>query len=780
MAAKHLCLGLTGCIISLVVGVSLHSSVLGVGFVLASAAILGWVVGSLVHPWLGERVHYRVRYHAPDAASLQSAAIGQGLASLAKQGGAVALIWQRKGGELTLFMEVPATLDEALRGMLPRLLPGARLEAVPAPPPLSVKAGAYRWPLTQPCTGPADAGQSAPDPLNFTQLLSGEVLTGDLELRVHMLAAGATVVVQGTPSAEAAATDLSPLWPLFSRYVERRIGPPRTTKAARKQGRIRLLRPRTSSSRPTLSVLLFRRYSLIDAGAYHGTPSAHALSTYFPATAGPGTLRLSSVESSMVPLPEGYSYPVEEGAILLGVSTVDGRRIGQPPLCGEAQALEPDAAAPAARHFLVVGESDAERDATVRMVVDGVVGLGSGLLYLDSSEDGARHMSAQLPPVVRPRRGWIDMDNPAGSIRLNLLSVSPVEGKENSAAAEAAALVSAIEDQVPLLGAYLLELGVSSWVNQGGSNLLLDWARVLLIAHHRARLTGDLRQISEAPAPDLQTLYELLNEPEALPAFVAQECAEWASPTSALAAQLCMAGADGVQAVRVARDALTALDDRLVHMGASHRGLLAASLRDQLRLALRNPSLSRMWRGPFTAPAELLGHNPGPVLLARLPLSGAAPADGGAARWYGSYIVACMVAAARWRIRSAQRSLPLLMVLQNVSVWLTGNMLQLYLDELGRAGISMLATTPELSRTEEGGWLLDSTGTWWLHSLGNSDSDMLHRRLRNLGVQADLSLSDMPSGVAVLKFPGTHGPAVATVYTGKSHIRDAAKATLSL
>ncbi len=414
------------------------------------------------------------------------------------------------------------------------------------------------------------------------------------------------------------------------------------------------------------------------------------------------------------------------------------------------------------------------------MVVDQVVGLGGGLLYLDPSDDGARRVAAQLPLASRYRRGWIDMENPVGSIRLNLLSVPPVEGRSNSAASEAAALVSALEDQVPLLDAYLVELGVSSWINREGSNLLLDWACVLLLAHHRARIVGDQQQISQTPAPDLQTLYELLlSQPDVLPNFVTQEEAEWALPAPALAAQLSLAGADGEEARRVAQKTLTAIDDRLDHMGVAYRGLLAASLMNQLRPALYHPSLSRLWRGPFTAPAELLGRNPGPVLLAHLPLrlSGETSVSSSTACWYGSYIVACMVAAARWRLRSGQSSsaTPLLLVLQDASVWLTGNMLMRHLDELGRAGISLLATATELPDAEVGAWLLDSTGTWWVHSLNAVDAQVVSKRLRNLGVRADLSLSNLPSGVAVLKFPTQQGPIVATVYTGKSYVREAAK-----
>lgn len=109
----------------------------------------------------------------------------------------------------------------------------------------------------------------------------------------------------------------------------------------------------------------------------------------------------------------------------------------------------------------------------------------------------------------------------------------------------------------------------------------------------------------------------------------------------------------------------TIMQGRIGSASTADRRLTAAGLRDRLRPAMQNPALSRMWRGPYTAPAELLSRSPGAVLLARLPLFSTDARDSSSARLYGSYIVTCLTAGARWRLRCDQSSPPVAMVLQD-------------------------------------------------------------------------------------------------------------------
>ena len=174
----------------------------------------------------------------------------------------------------------------------------------------------------------------------------------------------------------------------------------------------------------------------------------------------------------------------------------------------------------------------------------------------------------------------------------------------------------------------------------------------------------------------------------------------------------------------------------------------------------------------MVAAPDLLGGTRGPVLLARLPVHGVSHQDAMAARWYGSYLLSCIVAAARWRLRSGTSAVggpPLLLVLQDAAVWVnttTIGLLSAHMEALGRAEIALLVAGGELPGGTEGEWLLDNTGTWWVHSLKRDGAGMVGERLRHMGIAADLALTTMPSGVAVLKFQGLRGPIAATVYTG--------------
>jgi hypothetical protein len=755
MPARQARLWVAGCLLALIAGLWLHDLAVGTMFLLGSVAAAGWVVAALAHPWLGARRYYRLRYHAPDEGSLSPHAVGRGLSFLAQQMGAVVLVWRREADELTLHIETPAQMAEACEGLLSRLLPVASLEAVPPPRPLSA-ADFYRWPLTS-------------GAFNFNQLLSEDLLVGDFELRVHLAAGGAAVIVHGTAAPGGASSELLPMWRPLWRFLPTFVQGKRSE--SNKAGRVRLLRERSDARSIPWPVMLFRCYPLWDEWPKDGSGEAVRPPMYFPVTGGPGTTRLDQKASSVIPLPPGYHAPSEGERILLGLSTADNRPVELPltELGG---------------HFLVLGGECVEREATVEMLLEQVTGLGGGLVVLDPAGENVRRIAARLPQADRHRRAWIDLENPAGSLRLNLLSVPPLVGRSNSAAAEAAALVSALEDNVPLLGTYLGHMGVSTWSNKGGSALLLDWARLLLIRHHRARIVEDPSLISAAPAPDLGILYELLGEPDTLASLVMEEADAWIKPSAPLAMRLEEAADDGACTAEVVQGTLNVMQERLRSLSTAQRRLTAAGLRDQLRPAMHEPALSRMFRGPYTAPAELLSRSPGAVLLARLPLFGAdmrEARDVTLARLYGSYIVTCVVAAARWRLRCGQSSPPVLVVLQDAEEWIARGMIETHLQMLGRAGVGVLMATSRLPHGEGGTVLLDNCGTWLIPSLAAEDAGEMRRRLRGLGVAVDLPLTRMPAGATLVKFPHSSGSIVATANMtgasmhGSSHKRDLMK-----
>lgn len=795
MTAKNALRWLVASMLAFVVGVCLHSGFVGIALILAGISGLGWIGASLAHPWMGSRVCYRVRYHletsvteVSDSARItHGGAVLQGLCNLAGMGGAVSVIWSRQKGELVLFMEVPASMAQVFEGMLPRLLPQAQWELTVPPPFLSPSAlpssgrGFYSCPLTT-------AGSGGPqDPFAFEHILADDLFTGDLQVRVNLVPWGANVVVCGTPGPTAACLGIRPLFRPLWRWIVPAIVPSRAnvpaivTTIRRKEPRVQLLRSKQEATRTDWLGILLRRYPLWEGWPHESLNATSKLTVptmRFPTTNISGTTRLDSVASSLIPLPSDYADEEGNDNLLLGRASADHRPILVPLVCHDARPSRTWHG-----HFLVLGEPDLERDSTVSMLRNQVLTKGGGLVLLDPSGEQARRVAAQLTPAERSRRYWLDIENPAGSVRLNLLAVPPVAGRSHPMAGEAAALVCALCDCVPLLGEYLSNLGVTMWGARSGSNLLLDWARVLLISHHRRRLITNTAgaPAAHAPdAPDMRTLYELLDETEStLPSLVAQEKIEWHAQDSLLADSLCSAGDDGIEAASLVRLTLKEIGERLSALSAAEIRLLAAGLRDQLRPALHHAALSRLWRGPFEAPATLLNHSPGPVLLARLPLyrvsaqasvqgsTQVSVQDDAASRWYGSYLAACVVAAGLWRKCSGQGGPPVLVVLQDAGEWLRADMLRSYMRQLGHAGIAVLAVTSRLPVDDLGTWLLDNTATWWIHSLHGTDTQIIRKRLEALGVTADLPLSSLPPGIAVLKFQTPTGTAVATAYTSE-------------
>ena len=766
-------LWLLGSLLAFVTGAwLLRGSAAGLLLTLGSLAAAGWAGAALVHPWLGPRVLYRVRYHAPAASTLSPTAIGQGLGALARHGGAIALVWRRQGGALALFVEVPASVDEALQGMLPQLLPGAKLEAVPHLPPLASPKGFYRCPLST-------AGAGGPsDPLDFTNLPDEAVQAGDLELRVHIVAGGGCVLVHDTPGREASQSRLCPIlrpfWRCGAAHVSSRLataGSNTGQSVANPESRAgilgRLLRPQASTTRIPWSMLLFRRYPFWERWPQlhpHSAAKSHIARgpavvppISFPSTGSPTTCSLDSEAAYTVPLPSDYAAPAGGKTITLGVATAGGRAI--------ALSLEhPEWS----RHFLAVGGASEDRLTTVERMAAQATDLGVGVVLLDPEGSHVRRVAAQLHPATRCRRAWVDMENPAGSLRLNLLSVPPILGRPTPEAAEAAALVCALEDYVPLLGVYLRHLGAGSLGHSGENGILLDWARLLLAIHHRARLAGDGHQRTATPAPDLRTLYEVLASQDTFPALLRDEARRWAAPDVGLRDALDCAGADGDAALAAVQETLETMHKRLSTMSQSDRRLAAVCLRDHLRSSMQHAALTRLWHGPFEAPATILDRIPGPVLLARLPVHRVAATDAAAARQYGAYMIACVIGAALSRVRAGSSGPPVLLVLQEANSWFPDHLLAPYMDTLGRAGIAILRTEARLGA--DGERLLADYGTHWLFSLHPADVGFASTYLRVLGLDADLPVTALPRGVALVRVPSPGGAVAATAYAGGHHI----------
>ena len=398
------------------------SLLLGMG----SITLLGYVGTRLIAPWLGERTRYRVRYHAASGDDLSATSVARGLIALAGEGSAVALVWRREQDRLALFLEASRALDEIVRGMLPRLLPNASIEAVPPLPALTQVRGLFTW------SSKAVGAYGTADPFNFDNLLSGEVLIDDFEVRVHLVSGGARVLVQGTPSPQAREAGVRPFLAIVRKCLPR----------GGTSGLVRLL----------------SRYPFFDPLPQRA--KAGVVTMHFPRTDLPTTARLDSLATSVIPLPDDYISPEGGSSLIVGISTSDGRPAGLPiPDNKACRTSEPEDAPAWAQHFLAIGQPEADRSATVRMLLDQVIGTGGGLVYLDSHGSHARQIASQLPASTIARRTWVDLENPAGSLRLNLLSVPPIAGLENPAAAEAEALVCALEDVLPLLSAYLEHLG---------------------------------------------------------------------------------------------------------------------------------------------------------------------------------------------------------------------------------------------------------------------------------------------------------------------------------
>jgi hypothetical protein len=159
--------------------------------------------------------------------------------------------------------------------------------------------------------------------------------------------------------------------------------------------------------------------------------------------------------------------------------------------------------------------------------------------------------------------------------------------------------------------------------------------------------------------------------------------------------------------------------------------------------------------------------------LTRLPTRKVSAADAAAARWYGYYLLAVVIAVARARVRGSRAGPPLLVVLDDMNVWGGGGLLPAALDVLGRAGIAVLMVSERLPATADRMRWLNRAGTWWISSLDAPDVAPLRDQLQARGVTADVPLGALPPGVSIITTDTGQGPITATVYTDLVRLRTA-------
>ena len=440
-----------------------------------------------------------------------------------------------------------------------------------------------------------------------------------------------------------------------------------------------------------------------------------------PATGQPATLRLDSHGGRQVPLPAEYT-PTGEHPIVIGWAPPDERPV--------VLALSPALAGP----ILVLGSADARTQLLDRVVAQVQAGGGGSAVFTEdnvSDEDSA------------PERLNVDDQH------LNLLAVAPVAGRPTPRAAEAAAVVAALHDAIPLLSLYLSWLGIASWLPMSGHQLVLDSARVWLLAHHRARLLG---QPDPIPAPDLAGLVQALGDLQVVDELAAMEATQW-QPGSMLGRVLAHAGADGQIALDTAGAVLTALRARWPPESLRARQIGARQVQTHLTNLLNHPLLSQSW-ADAVGPATAFAHY-------NVDWQIRIPRAAGSGRAVALYHLVNVLAAARARARRPDRAGPLFLALEDVA-WPLAQAVIAEREHLRQAGVTLLVSSALLPTTT-GRALLEEAAAWYVSGPAPQDVELLRAEIADVG--ADLPLAHLPPGTALVKVPGAQGPIIATITT---------------
>ena len=325
---------------------------------------------------------------------------------------------------------------------------------------------------------------------------------------------------------------------------------------------------------------------------------------------------------------------------------------------------------------------------------------------------GAGNADPLSPLVLRfghsalaKRVAQIDLDNPAGSVRPNMLYVPAppwLPSVQGESLAVSLALQTGLSAQMRFLEAVNvtgMDTGMSLGVGVGltdagfadvsaaesgegtlttapGIPIVETWLTVLLLRHHRARLrlaargispptgafgrpepTDDRQSRSSADrplpsCPDLPSLMFVLEQPETLLSLLEREWGAW-SDREWIGLIQEKGGTDGEEAIRVVRSAMERAA-YVASMDLNDLFLFGAAVRGQLSRLLSHPAMLRILSGPHVSLAELLDN--GIVKMLRVNLSGAyrtvAPPrtnDDLARKHYGLYLLWSLWAASGQR-----------------------------------------------------------------------------------------------------------------------------------
>jgi len=534
-----------------------------------------------------------------------------------------------------------------------------------------------------------------PIALSPAVLLESATLDGDFEIFVHLVAGGGAVLVHGSPGLQNAM--LRPFWRMFWR-------------------------------KPAGIVALVRHYPLIDP--WPGTARPQLA---LPCTGGPGTTRLDTRASSQVTLPATYDCPPAPARLLIGRALEADRPVGV--------SLQPAAASP----MLILGGSWDTRQALLDAFDEQARPAGAGVVYFGSAD----RQVAERPPADLAILHDDDR-------HFNLLAVPAAPDCAAPAVAEAAALIAALADHIPLLALYLDLLGIPGWNPTSGHRLVLDYAQIWLIVHHRQRIAGDDLQV---PAPDLAALLDALADPDVLPELVAAEIERWARPTIRLVRAIDAAGEDGTAAVDLVYRTLEAIQARIEAQPASTRHLQAGQVRTRLASLLNHPTLNRSWADATDAATVFNSATP-VELRTCLPAE-----DTPVARACALHTLVNCLAAARARSRAGANSPPLLLILDEVG-WTTSRAVLTQHEALAAGAVTLVLVYDRLPPGPAGVHLLRSATSWYVGTLHPEDLEAVHAELIALGVMVDLPLVHLPAGEALVKVPGASGPVVATIHPG--------------
>jgi hypothetical protein len=647
----------------------------------------GLVAYQIWRPWAGARCWVRVRYHSatpPDPAAVQ-----EGLLALLDRE-ALVVRWIREPEGIGLWLEIPTRRTAALEPALGEALPELRLEPGPAPslPPEMAVADVRI------------AGEPAADEDLRTAPLWAQLAATDppAEMRLVLLGAQAGALLGAGPGV-----------------------PPAPFR------RIRWLPAAPAWTQVRTWVLAHYPWAAPWPVPGHLPPLP------LPATTDPALAPLDSrCAYQLPPLPA----PVPPDPYLeLGISTVTGGPL--------RVSLTADGITPPPiwqGHFLSLGTGP-QRYRPLEALAAQARALDAPLVALDPEHRLLPTMQTiLLDPGIQP--AWINRQHPRNSLRFNLLAVAPTPAPGYTP--EGGALHLALTSALPLFEEFLARLGVAPWSTITGGVFVHDLTVVLLLAHHRARLSG----ARPRPVPTPATIYQHLQTGADLRPLLDAEYQAWQEADLATA---CGPGATARQTYTTACAALAAALSRWTGNTLTQQQTARDSLCNLLQPLWDAPGFQALWQGT-TAPGHYFNTQQAALTLTHLLPADATGRDRVLARWYAEYLVLNLVAAAQARAFAGAPSPPILLLLDDLRAWWHGPLRPTHLRVLGTAGICCAATDTRLPGAPDGDEILQNFATWWLHTLAPADQARTGPYLAAIQSHAgDLPLAHFPADLALLR-----------------------------